>query len=300
MTDEDLIGYLLDALAPADRAAAEARLAADPAAAARLGRWRAALAPLAADRPAPVPPPGLADRALARVAAAAGPDRPPVFPAPPRAPRDVPDSAGVGGRFLRADLVVAGGIALFAFGLVVSGVGKVRARSELVACRDNLRTLHAGLTKYADTRAGRYPQVPAGAPAGTFAATLTDAGCVPAGFRPACPADRAGGPVRYTYSLGYREPGGALVGPHRPPAGGEHDLVPISADLPTPEAAPAAGPVSPHAGGMNVLYAGGHVRFTTSPHVGPGGDHIFQNLFGGVGAGCAPADTVLGRPADVP
>ena len=75
----------------------------------------------------------------------------------------------------------------------------------------------------------------------------------------------------------------------------EHDLVPISADYPISSAAPAAGPVCPHALGMNVLYAGGNVRTTTSPLIGPNNDHIFQNVFGGVGAGAYRDDVVLGR-----
>ena len=62
MTDEDLIGYALDLDDPDERVAAAAYLAAHPAAAARLARVRAALAPLAADRDDPAPPPGLAVR----------------------------------------------------------------------------------------------------------------------------------------------------------------------------------------------------------------------------------------------
>ena len=51
---------------------------------------------------------------------------------------------------------------------------------------------------------------------------------------------------------------------------------------------------------MNVLYAGGHVRTTTSPLIGPDGDHIFQNVFGDPRAGANRADVVLGRPGDRP
>jgi hypothetical protein len=51
---------------------------------------------------------------------------------------------------------------------------------------------------------------------------------------------------------------------------------------------------------MNVLFAGGNVRVTTSAFIGPDGDHIFQNVFGNVGAGASRADVVLGRPGDRP
>jgi hypothetical protein len=51
---------------------------------------------------------------------------------------------------------------------------------------------------------------------------------------------------------------------------------------------------------MNVLYAGGNIRVTTSALIGPNGDHIFQNIYGSVGAGADRADVVLGRPGDRP
>ncbi len=76
--------------------------------------------------------------------------------------------------------------------------------------------------------------------------------------------------------------------------------MPVAADFPTAGAAPGAGPVSPHAGRMNVLFVGGNVRLTTSPHVGPNGDHIYLNLHGDVGAGVNRTDAVLGRPGDRP
>src|SRR5207248_1922854 len=75
----------------------------------------------------------------------------------PRAPREAPETRAVGGR-LRPDLFVAGGIALFAAGLVFSAVGKLRAQHEVTACQNALRTLHTGLAGYADTHEGRYPQ----------------------------------------------------------------------------------------------------------------------------------------------
>ena len=340
MTDADLIGYLLDALDPDDRVAVEARLRADPDAAVRLDQLRLALVPLEADREPDPAPAGLAVRAVARLAAhlveheprltgpAAEPTRPadlaallaegpapasaplasPAPPRPlPRAPREAPETRAVGGR-LRPDLFVAGGIALFAAGLVFSAVGKLRAQHEVTACQNALRTLHTGLAGYADTHEGRYPQVGvASAPtADSFIATLAQAGQLPADFRAACPAcpapDPAGAPaVGYTYTLGYRAPGGGLAGLRRPDGTpSEHDLLPISADYPTAAAAPAAGPVCPHGWGMNVLFVGGHVRVTTSQFVGPGEDDIFRNRLGQVAAGVDRTDVVLGRPGDRP
>jgi prepilin-type processing-associated H-X9-DG protein len=98
MSDEDLIGYAFDLLDPDDRAAVAARLEADPEAAARLDALRMAAAPLLAvaeaerDEP-PEPPPGLAVRAIARVAGH-------VVEHEPRAPDPVPAESVVA-TFLR-------------------------------------------------------------------------------------------------------------------------------------------------------------------------------------------------------
>lgn len=74
MSDEDLIGYLFDLLDPDDRARVEARVQSDPEVAARLEHVRASSAPLLAVMEVeraepPEPPPGLAVRAIAKVAA---------------------------------------------------------------------------------------------------------------------------------------------------------------------------------------------------------------------------------------
>ncbi|AWM41088.1 hypothetical protein GobsT_03050 [Gemmata obscuriglobus] len=342
MSDEDLLGYVLDLLTPEERAAVETRLSLAPELAARLDRMRRSLSPLLAgttaerDNP-PEPPPGLAVRAIARVAqhvvaheprpARPAPREPAVMallrgfadapgelefgsgtrakvpgaarPAPPVS--DGPEPAP--GRRLRAEIVVAAGIAFLAFGLVTSGIAKARQQQRVYACQNSLRGLHTGLSGYADSDPqGRYPQIDPAATADTFAASLGEQGHLPAGYRPGCPGADAF--VAYTYTLGFREPDGRLLGLRRPdpagPEGTEHDTMPISADFPTARAAPGDGPVSPHSGCMNVLFVGGNVRATTSPFVGPNGDDIYRNAFGHVGAGMNRSDAVLGRPGDRP
>jgi prepilin-type processing-associated H-X9-DG protein len=342
MSDEDLIGYLLDLLDPDDRAAVAARLEAEPAVAARLDGLRAAVGPLLAvaeaerDEP-PEPQPGLALRAIGRVAQHVvehEPSRPeppvardlntilremgtdppveediefgplPVAKAPsPKAPppTDGPESRTPAARF-RADLLVAFGIAFVAFGLVLSGVAKARHQSRVLACQNSLHTLHTGLTGYADSDPQkRYPQVTNNQTAESFVTTLTDLGHLPAGYRPGCPA--TANYAAYTYTLGFRGPDNELHGLRRPDPPGatdEHDLMPIAADFPSAAVSPTAGPVSPHATSMNVLFVGGNVRLTTSANVGPRGDDIYRNLFGDVRAGANPSDAVLGRPGDRP
>ncbi|AMV23859.1 hypothetical protein VT84_05560 [Gemmata sp. SH-PL17] len=347
MSDADLIDYLFDVLDPADRSLVAARISADPHTAARLEQLRASVAPVLATAEAeredmPAPPPGLALRALARVAQhvveheprapePTGSDAISAFlrefssspptelefgsgtrakvPGAPRTPRPAPPvSDGPDpqpSRRFRADLLVAACIAFVGFGLVSSGIAKARQQQRIYACQNSLRTLHVGLAGYADSDPqGRYPQIgtPAHPTADTFAASLSDQGHLPAGFRPGCPA--AADYIAYAYTLGFRTPNDEILGLRRAdamaPAGEEHDLMPIAADFPTASAAPFAGPVSPHSGCMNVLFVGGNVRPTTSALVGPGGDDIYRNLFGQVSAGASRTDAVLGRPGDRP
>jgi len=328
VTDEELIGYLVDALGPTERDAVELYLHSEPAASARLNRLNRLLAPLEADRGPISVPAGLADRAISRlevhlakeeslaeaVRSALCEPAPadealavPVAARPlPRAPRDAPETRAVGGRF-RPDLIVGFAIAFITVGLLFSAVGKLRARNEMLACQNTLRTTHVALAGYADANDNRYPQIDADATADSFVSALASAGQVPPDFRPVCPAcsraslTESAAAVGYTYTLGYRTPAKELIGPRRPlNRSEEHDLLPISADYPAAGAAPAAGPLCPHSNGMNVLYAGGNVRFTTSPLVGPEGDHIFQDIYGHVGAGANRGDVVLGRPGDRP
>lgn len=321
MTEHDLFGYLTNSLDAEQRQQIESSLRSNPTLCEQLDRFRGALKQLENEPETAGPPAGLADRTIARLdtlLARHEPQRAAVSAEPaarplkysnapfPRAPRDEPETRVVGGRF-RPDLLVACGIALFASGLIFSAIGKVRARNEVFACQNALRITHTGLAGYADAHNDRYPQIGPNAPAGSFATTLTASGQLPVNFHPACPSypapatSAATSPaVGYTYTLGYRSPGGELIGMRRPGAGvEEHDLVPIAADFPAASAAPAGAPC-PHNSGMNVLYAGGNVRLATSPLVGPNRDHIFLNQHGQVGAGTGLTDAVLGRPGDRP
>lgn len=340
MNDEELIGYLFDLLDPTDRAAAEARAAADPEIAARIEFLRASAGPMLAAMDAeraepPEPRPGLAVRTIAKVAAHVAEHEPrepePVvseievaamirdsnaeieieFDSGTRAkvpqaaiatPRPAPPSADGpelrGGPRLRADLLVAACIAFVGFGLIVSGIAKARHTNRVVACQENLQTLSAGLSRYADTDPqGRYPQVGTTdyPTADTFTTPLVGQ-FLPLDFKPGCPAGT--NCPTYTFALGYNGPNGQVVGLRRPDANSnpadENDLMPVAADLPAASAAPTGGPCSPHATCMNVLFIGGNVRLTKSPNVGPRGDDIYRNVYGNVAAGADRNDAVLG------
>jgi|GEM_PF-1225204 len=257
--DEDLIGYLFDLLDSNERAAVAARVNANPEIAARLDQLRAASAPMLAvleveREDTPEPPPGLAVRAIAKVAAHIvehEPRQPESEPAesavaaflreyaaetptemefgsgtrakqpststrrPAPPPSDGPEYRS-GYRF-RADVLVAACIAFVGIGLVLSGVAKARYESRVAACQNSLRTLHSGLAGYADSDPqGRYPQIGTAAlpTADTFASSLADLGYLPAAYKPGCPA--GDGCPAYTYTLGFRGPNDELIGLRRP------------------------------------------------------------------------------------
>src|ERR1700740_3435512 len=103
--DENLIGYLLNALDPDAQREVEAYLHSHPEGRRRLAELRQALAPLEADREDPEPPPDLVVRTLARVAEHCTREL-------PRAPAALRRSlAGTGRPFWRrADALVAASI----------------------------------------------------------------------------------------------------------------------------------------------------------------------------------------------
>src|SRR5690348_14846337 len=100
--DEHLVGYLLKALDPDTQREVEAYVREEPEAARKLELLRQALDPLDADREAPVPPPGLRLRALARIAEYRCRDLPRVSVPPPIRPRP-PDRSW----YRRTDVLVA-------------------------------------------------------------------------------------------------------------------------------------------------------------------------------------------------
>lgn len=311
MNDDRLIAYALDLLDPADRAAVEAHLVADPEDAAEVDRLRHALRPLEADRDGYDPPRGLAVAAIARTAeylVANG-----LVPAEPESEESRPpvrrrlDSEPVfPAWWRRADALVAAGIAFLAFGLLAAGVGRLRHDAQVAACQDGLRGLHVALTGYSDTRDGRYPEVgtrqmPV---AGAFAAELARSGHLPPGQPVACPVAPPPEPIAdpnvvpavgYAYTLGFVGPGHRVTGLRRVDApGGASDWTAVAADLPAPR------PQAPHARGQNVLYLGGMVRLAATPAAGVNGDDIYHNEAGVVRAGLHVFDASLGRPTDVP
>jgi hypothetical protein len=319
--EETLLGHLLKANDPAAQRAVEQRLAADPSAARDLARLRAILAPLDADRAEADPPADLWVRTLARVAghvvATEGPASPddvrtedvirraaavaapavkaaaPITPAPPVREGGLPPAR-------RWNAVAVVGLSLSVMALVLPTVMHVREKSRQLACQNAMGKFYQAAVEYTDQNDGKFPRVPDGQPAATAAATLQQAGYLPADLRLACPSAPPDGtaPVAlatYAYTLGFRDEAGQLRGLDRAPG---NDLMPILADAPVRQEGTAV-PVN-HRRGQNVLFAGGNVRFCTTTTVGLNADDIFCNRFGRVGAGVGREDTVLGRPEEQP
>jgi hypothetical protein len=293
-----LLDYTLDQLPPGDRAVVANLIATDADIAAKYRTLCAALAPLAADHDADAPPPGLALAAIAFTAehlvangqfsARDG------FGTP--APVAEPDSRYRESRWqplLRpwVNVGMVAAVVVLTLGLALVGIQKARQSYQQLACQDNLRELHAGLSGYSAAHDGRFPQAgTAGVPtAGEFYTELARGGHPVADAVRRCPlqpADALGTPVGYAYSLGFRDPSGRLNGLRRPETA--EDLTPIAADLPG----------SRH-GGWNVLHVGGSVQYVRT-QVLAGGDDLFRNADGRTAAGLHRGDVCLGRPFDVP
>jgi prepilin-type processing-associated H-X9-DG protein len=324
--DEQLVGYALKALPAAEMAEVERAVAADPAVAAKLARLRAFFTRLSAAAESD-PPPGLAVATLAAIAAHIVDHKLPLegtAPAEPNAcayasdfhpilgdvhPADATfdELPAVGAasatypvrRWFEVSIVAA--IAFLTVGLVVTGVMKLRHDGQIASCKNNMLRLYEGLSGYADTHHDQFPKIgtPAAPNAGSFVTELQVARQLMPDVAAACPGDRADElqRVSYVYTLGYQL-NGEIQGIRRRVQDISDELTPLLADLPTPAASPAEGPLSPHGKGQNILFADGHVRFSILATVN--NDDIYKNQNGRVRAGLHRLDASLGRPSDMP
>jgi hypothetical protein len=317
--EENLIGYLLDALDPQTQREVEAYLRTDEAGRQRLERLRQALAPLAFDNEPISPPPDLRVRTLARVAQY----RSGGLPAVPE--RDAgPTRFVMPGWWRRADVLVAASILLCVGLLMPPALNYMRGQYAKTTCQNNLRVIYSALHDYSLRHKGEFPDVAKAAPpprdvAGMALPMLKDEGLLraaascPSNGEPAEPLTtaelRAMTPEEfdqhiaslagsYAYSLGYRDALGRIVGP-RLDADQPNDHLPIMADRPPFGQGSAAGllfanSVNHGGDGQNVLFSDGHVIYSRVRTVGVNGDDIFLNQNNKVEAGLNALDTVLG------
>src|SRR5262249_44067208 len=155
--DQNLIGYLLNALDDDTRLRVERVLASDAAARERLELLRRALEPLAADAEVPEPPGDLVARTLAHI------DRTRAAAAILRLPERPTGATRVWWR--RADVLVAATILLGLVSLIPSGLVSLQHARDRIQCQDNLRAFHQALMRYCDTHGDNLPKVEAAPPA---------------------------------------------------------------------------------------------------------------------------------------
>jgi hypothetical protein len=315
--DENLVGYLLDALDPDERQQVQARLNARPELRMQMERLQRALEPLATDAEPLTAPPGLALSALARIAeyrCRTLPNAPPPTPAQRitvparRMPR-------------RADLLVAAMLLVVIGGLAFPGVQRLwRVYDHRATCTNNLRGLWTGLQGYAAHHDGYLPKIEEDGPisrAGMFVPVLHNAGVLNSNTPLVCPGDQ-GQPMpappslsdlqalyssdrrafdtavqnlagSYAYTIGYKD-GNLLQGLRQ----GSGDDLPVLADrLPCNTLDNSNSPN--HGGaGQNVLHLGGYSRWRPQRTAGINGDDIYLNRNKKVAAGLSRDDTVLG------
>jgi len=302
----DLVGYLLNALEPAERDAVEAQLRTNPAAREQLQELEQALVPLAWDAEVDLPS-GLVDRTLAQL------------------PLEKPSLAVGWPRRRLAEFAVAAALLLTVTGLVAAWVGRLHGLRDqdggvirLVECRDNLQKLFVPLRTYADAHGGHFPNVAVAAESPRNNGLLVypllqDSKLLPtdvgygkggAGLKEIQAMDAAAYQAwaekmkgYYAYSLGHKV-GGQIVS-LKIHEGTPTSLLPLMADMPPANAALGNSPF--HGGsGQHVLYADGHVTFAQARDVGFERDDIYVNRGGLVAAGHDWKDAVLSAGAIAP
>jgi prepilin-type processing-associated H-X9-DG protein len=314
--DENLLGYMLKALDPDSHREVEFLLATRPELRQRLEMFRHSLEPLEGDRDGFDPPPGLAIRALARVAEYCCREL-------PRAPSIPASRAPAPGRhwWRRADVLVAA-VLLLTVGILVPPVlNYLQQRHAIEACKNNLREFGNGLLAYSDHQTDKsFPNVnkEKSKYAGMVVPVLVHAGTLPEGVSLVCPGHGSCKSVPWTkdqlenkgdgtfdyqpkdpkeldncyaYSLGFKDQGnGGIIRCHRRDEGSP---VPIMSDAPPPNVY-NKNLLSPNHGGrgQNVLFTDGSVKYLTDRTFQ--NDDIFLNQNNRVGAGLHAKDFVLG------
>ncbi len=320
--DDDLIGYVLNALDPETHREVERYLETSPEGRRRLERLREALAPLAADRGDEPPPADLVFKTLRRAGLT------PASLSFARTRRLAGTGSSRRSTWRRADVFIAASIALIILLVLPPSLMYLRQREDIVRCGDNLRAFGVAFAQYAGDHKGQLPQPERAGPlaaAGIYAPALRDAGYLKSKgpLRVYCPRVDTGLPQlvpsleqlrtmdespqyhllrrsmggSYAFNLGYVDAQKSFQ-PIRKDMG---DHVPVLADRPPRPTERAFYRLanSPNHGfkGQNVLFMGGHVRFLTSRHMGD--DDLFLNRVNTIAVGWGPMDAVL-APSEFP
>ncbi len=311
---EQLFGYLLDALEDDERQQLHNQLARDPELRQQLESLKAVLGPMELTREPIEPPPGLARRTCHQVAVQNA------RPAPAaRLHAMRPDASLDGGpaRFSWLDVAAAAGILVAASLLIFPAIQNSRIQARTAQCAQNLHSIYQGLAHYSEAFGGFLPSAPPSdrlAVSGGFAPILQSTGYLNDPRQLLCP----GSPMAdlpeftvpsaeqirsmpegeqleavlallapsYSMSLGY-EQDDRFQGLRNM---GRSDFALIS-DVPASQSRDFHS--DNHAGGQNVLFEGGNVRYVTAPISTVGHDHYYLNAAGRVGPGLNPHDSVI-------
>lgn len=206
---EQLLGYLLDALDDNEHADIEKIINSDAQLRRELATLNRSLAPLDAAPLEFSPPPGLASRTCAFVAASAlaiaesedAEAEPLLAPAVAAAASSEPaehsakmhtiDSpCGSASRVRWQDSIVAAGILVAACGLLFPAVLDSREHARVMQCQNNLHDIGTSLASYSDSHNGYFPKVPEKgklAAAGYYAPQLRESGYLPNVRQVICP-----------------------------------------------------------------------------------------------------------------
>ena len=318
--EENLIGFALMALDPAEHQEVEDYLKAHPEAQERLDLLCQALVPLEAADEDFDPPADLRIRTLARVAEFRTRELLSYrVPAPPPRPLPPPRTW-----WRRADVLIAASILLLASSLVFPGLNMIRSQYSIKACQNNLRGFYQALMAYSDNHMGALPMAEGLPPhdfAGIMVPMLRGSGYLTGGVSVNCSAggsqpgtdltveslDAEMGRDRiqyekdvflvggsYAYPLGYRQ-NNHHYGLRRVPG---YDMLPIMADRPPftqqwGEAVWSGNSLNHGGKGQNVLFLGGRVIFATTRNVGIDNDDPYVNEDGLPRPGRRMADSVL-------
>ena len=304
-----LIGYVLEALEPAEHEMVAAQLSRDPQLQRELDLISRSLQPLAADREHFAPPAGLAERTCEFVVLQAH-----AVLAPPAA-------ALLPGRWTLSDLVVAAGLFFAATMLFFPALSQSRFAAQIVGCQNNLRQIGLGLTNYSQMHNEYFPNIPVegslGA-AGIYATRLFDLGFLPGSHLVICPgsdlADQSadfriptlqelksaqgaelerlqqqmGG--SYGYNIGYFS-----QGRYQATKNLRRATFALMADAPNVSAPYHS--LNHQGYGQNVLFEDLHVQYLTSCNAHGCSDHIYLNDEGEVAPGLHLHDAVIGPSA---
>jgi hypothetical protein len=325
---EQLLGYLLDALEDDERRQIREDLSRDPQLRQQLETLRAMLGSMEPTREPVEPPPGLARRTCRFVAARAAEPETRHDPRPAGAGRlhaMRADASLDGGatRFSWLDLAAAAGILVVASLLIFPALQNSRVQARINGCAQNLHSIHQAVTQYGEAFAGWLPTAPPNdrlGVGGGFAAVIQSTGYLADPRQLLCPGSPMAdlpqfavpspehirtmpeGPEletalvsvggSYTMSMGYEE-GDRFQGLRYL---GRNDFALIS-DAPDPNLPNFRS--HNHARGQNILFEGGNVQYITAP-VSISQDHFYLNAAGHIGPGLNRHDSVIPPAGRVP